>query len=189
MPAEMWKTFYLDKGTLPGDPFFFIAYGRAGRDEFLHKLEDPATRAKFRHRNTALGLHTVWIAVEDLGAARAAYESIGLSPGRSFDDPALGAHCQALVAGIGEIWLMAPSSAAGKVAELLHERGRSSILGVTIEVGSVGQAAKVIGQHLEVPTYEGALGPAIRVGPDVAAGVWIEFTHTRSPHAPAATAE
>src|SRR3984957_16125588 len=41
MPGELWKTFYLDKGTLPGDPFFFIAYRRDGREEFLHKLEDP----------------------------------------------------------------------------------------------------------------------------------------------------
>jgi Glyoxalase-like domain len=187
MPEEKWKTFYLDNGTLPGDPFFFISYGRAGREEFLHKIEDPAIRAKFRHRNTALGLHAVWIAVEDLAAATASYESIGLSKGRTFDDPTLGAKCQALVAGIGEIWLMAPSSPESKVAEFLHERGKPSILGVTIEVGSVGQAAKVIGQHLQVPTYEGAFGQAIRVGPEVADGVWIEFTHTRSPHAPAPT--
>jgi hypothetical protein len=187
MPEEMWKTFYLDRGTLPGDPFFFIAYRRDGREEFLHKIEDPAVRAKFRHRNTALGLHAVWIAVEDLGATTATYEAIGLLKGRTFDDPALGAKCQALVAGIGEIWLMAPSSPESKVAKFLHERGESSILGVTIEVGSVGQAAKVIGQHLEAPTYEGVFGQAIRVGPEVADGVWIEFTHTRSPRAVVAT--
>ncbi len=188
MPGELWKTFYLDRGTLPGNPFFFIAYGREGRDEFLHKIEDPAIRAKFRHKNTALGLHTVWIAVEDLAAATAAYEALGLSRGRAFDDPALGAKCQAIVAGIGEIWLMAPSSPGSKVAEFLRERGAASILGVTIEVGSVGQAAKVIGPRLDVPTYDGALGQAIRVGPEVAHGIWIEFTHSRPQRPPTAPA-
>jgi catechol 2,3-dioxygenase-like lactoylglutathione lyase family enzyme len=179
MPEEQWKTFYLPKGTLPGDPFFFIAYRRDGREEFLHKIEDPEVRARFRHKNTALGLRTVWIAVNDLGAATAAYESIGLSKGRMFDDAPLGAKCQSIEAGIGEIWLMAPSSADSKVASFLKERGGPAILGVSIEVGSVGQAAKVIGSHTPVSTYEGALGPAIRVGPEVADGVYIEFTHDR----------
>jgi catechol 2,3-dioxygenase-like lactoylglutathione lyase family enzyme len=190
MPAPMWQTFYLENGTLPGDPFFFIAYrrdGPDGRDAFLRKIQEPEIKERgFRHKNTALGLHTVWIAVQDLAAAKAAYESIGLSAGRTFDDAPLGAKVQAIVAGIGEIWLMAPSSPDGKVAEFLRERRAPSILGVTIEVGSVGQAAKVIGEHLEVPTYEGALGPAIRVGPEAADGVYIEFTHTRLQRPPAA---
>jgi hypothetical protein len=74
---------------------------------------------------------------------------------------------------------MAPSSPDGKVAAFLRERGGPSILGVTIDVGSVGQAVKVIGPQLQLPTYEGVFGQAIRIGPEVTHGVWIELTHPR----------
>jgi catechol 2,3-dioxygenase-like lactoylglutathione lyase family enzyme len=183
-PEEQWKTFSLPQKLLPGDPFFFISYkreGQDGRDEFLRKIEQPEIKQRFRHKNTALGLRAVWLAVEDLGAATAAYESIGLAKGRTFDDAALGAKVQSFPAGIGEIWLMGKASADGKIAAFLEERKGPGVLGVTIEVASVGQAARVIGQPpgVSAAPYEGALGQSIRVSPELAEGVWIEFTHSR----------
>jgi catechol 2,3-dioxygenase-like lactoylglutathione lyase family enzyme len=183
-PEEQWKTFSLPDKLLPGDPFFFISYKREGpdgRDEFLRKIEQPEIKQRFRHRNTALGLRAVWLAVEDLEAATAAYESIGLTKGRTFDDPALGAKVQSFPAGIGEIWLMGKASEDSKLATFLDERKGPGVLGVTIEVASVAQAARVIGQPpgVSAEPYEGALGQSIRVSPELAEGVWIEFTHSR----------
>jgi hypothetical protein len=184
MPKEQWKTFSLPTGALPGDPFFFIAYRRDMRDEFLEKIKRPEFRQGFRHRNTALGLLAVWIAVEDLDAATTSYESIGLSKARSFQDAELGANVEVFPAGIGEIWLLGKASEQGKVADFLNERAGPGIMGLTVEVGSVAQAERVIATPTPPTKFEGAFGAAIRVGPDVAEGVWIEFTHRRAPRSP-----
>jgi hypothetical protein len=178
MPEEKWRTFFLPNGLLPGDPLYFISYRRGPRDEFLRRLEDAPTRRAFHHKNTALGLRAVWFAVPDLAAATKAYESIGLPRGRSFVDPALGADGQAFAAGLREIWLLAPHAADGELARSLRERGGPGIVGVTLEAGSVSEAAKVIGERSgsTIPTYAGALGTSIRVPPEVTLGVWIEFS-------------
>ena len=178
MPEEKWKTFFLPEGTLPGDPLYFISYVRDSRDEFLHKLNDPRARRMLSHRNTAVGVRAVWFAVPDLGAASKAYESIGLPRARAFSDPELGADGQAFGAGLGEIWLCAPSSTDGKVADFLRERGGPGILGVTLAAGSVATAARVIeeGTGVPMPTYAGQLGTSIRVAPELTQGVWLEFT-------------
>jgi hypothetical protein len=183
MPKEQWKTFSLPNGLLPGDPFFFIAYRRDMRDEFLEKSKSPQFRQQFRHRNTALGLLAVWLAVEDLAAATKTYESIGLSKGRAFEDAELGAKIQTFPSGVGEIWLMAKTSDTSKVADFLKERGGPGIMGLTVEVGSVPQAERVIVSPTPLAKFDGAFGQAIRVGPDQAEGVWIEFTHRRVPTA------
>jgi catechol 2,3-dioxygenase-like lactoylglutathione lyase family enzyme len=183
MPDEQWKTFFLPDGTLPGNPLYFISYKRAPRDEFLKKLEDPRARKVLSHKNTALGLHAVWFAVPDLVAASRAYESIGLPRGKAFADPALGADGQIFGAGAGEVWLLAPHGDGSKVAAFLAERGGPGIMGVTIEAGSVAQAARVIGQGTgtSIATYDGLFGPSLRVAPELTHGVWMEFAHRRSP--------
>jgi len=177
MPEEKWKTFFVPEGTLPGDPLYFIAYGRASRDEFLRKLDDPRARRMLSHRNTALGLRAVWFAVPDLAVASKAYDSIGLPRARAFSDVQLGADGQVFGAGLGEIWLVAPGSPDGKVADFLRDRGGPGILGVTLAVGSVATAARVIeeGTGVPMPTYAGQLGTSIRVAPELTQGVWLEF--------------
>jgi hypothetical protein len=179
MPEEQWKTFFLPEGQLPGDPLYFISYRRGPRDEFLGKLKDPAIRQRLHHRNSALGLHAVWVAVPDLAAATRAFESIGLPKGRSFHDAALNGDGQIFAAGTGDIWLLTPSGGEGKVADYLKERGGPGIMGVTLEAGSVSQAARVIGREsgTTLATYEGPAGTSIRVGPEMTEGVWMEFAH------------
>jgi catechol 2,3-dioxygenase-like lactoylglutathione lyase family enzyme len=182
MPEEQWKTFFLPEGLLPGNPLYFISYRRGPRDDFLGKLEDPRARRQLQHKNTAQGLRAVWIAVSDLAAASKAYESIGLPRGRAFKDPSLGADGQVFRAGAGEIWLLGPVAADGKVASFLRERGGPGIMGVTLEAGSVEQAARVIGERTGVPMtpFEGQLGTSIRVPPELTLGVWMEFEHGRA---------
>ncbi len=177
-PPEKWKTFFLPKGTLPGDPLYFIAYKRDEREAFLSQLDDPRARRQFLHKNTALGMRAVWFAVPDLEAASRAYESIGLPRKRDFDDPTLAAKGRAFGAGAGEIWLLAPSAPDGKTALFLAERGGPGIMGITLAAGSISVAAKVIGEGTgaAMTTYDGQLGTSIRVGPELTLGVWLEFS-------------
>ncbi len=177
MPEEKWKTFFMPDGALPGNPLYFISYARAPRDAYLLELEDPRARRRLLHRNTALGLRAVWLAVTDLEAASKAYASIGLPRGRSFDDRALGARGQVFGAGSGELWLVASASPESPIAAFLRDRG-PGILGVTLAAGSVATAARVIeeGTGSAMPTYPGQLGTSIRVPPELTEGVWLELT-------------
>jgi catechol 2,3-dioxygenase-like lactoylglutathione lyase family enzyme len=183
MPEEQWKTFFLPQGILPGNPLYFISYRRGPRDEFLHKLEDPKARQMLAHKNTALGVRAVWFAVPDLAAASKAYESVGLPRGKAFKDALLGADGQVFGAGTGEIWLLAPSGPDSKVASFLADREGPGIMGVTIEVGSVAQAARVVGRGTgtSFALSDGLLGSSFRVPPELTLGVWLEFTHSRVP--------
>jgi catechol 2,3-dioxygenase-like lactoylglutathione lyase family enzyme len=176
-PAEMWRTVFLPRGLLPGNPLYFISYGRAAREEYLHELDDPRARRALHHTNTALGLHAVWLAVEDLRDASRAYASIGLPIGKAFDDPDLGAHGQVFRAGAGELWLVAPTSAEGKLAGFLRSRGGPGIAGITLMAGSVDVAARVIeqGTGARLSSYQGQDGISIRVPPELTEGVWLEF--------------
>jgi catechol 2,3-dioxygenase-like lactoylglutathione lyase family enzyme len=178
MPDEKWKTFFLPDATLPGNPLYFISYARAPRDAWLHELDDPRARRRLLHRNTALGLRAVWLAVPGLEAASEAYASLGLPRGRSFEDGALGARGQVFAAGSGELWLMAPASADSKIAGFLRERHGAGIIGVTLAAGSIATAKSAIeeGTGSAMPTYPGQLGLSIRVPPDLAEGVWIELS-------------
>jgi catechol 2,3-dioxygenase-like lactoylglutathione lyase family enzyme len=175
---EKWKTFFLPRGFLPGDPLYFISYKRDARDEFLHQLDDPRQRRKLLHKNTALGVRAVWLAVPDLEVASRAYEAIGLPRKRDFADPALGAAGRAFGAGEGELWLLAPSAPDGKTALFLRERSGPGIMGVTLAAGSLPVAAKVIGEGTgaPMPTYPGQLGTSFRLEPDLTLGVWLEFS-------------
>ena len=177
MPEEKWKTFFLPSGLLPGDPLYFISYARGPREDYLLKLGDPKNRRQLFHKNTALGIRAVWLAVRNLVEAVKAYESLGLARGRSFNDPALDADGQLFAAGAGEIWILAPRSASGAVADFLRERGGPGILGMTLLAGSVTRAAQVIGERAGtvLPTYQGLHGTSIRVPPEVTLGVWLEF--------------
>jgi catechol 2,3-dioxygenase-like lactoylglutathione lyase family enzyme len=178
VPQEKWKTFFLPRGLLPGDPLYFISYKRDERDAFLRQLDDPKARRQFLHKNTALGVRAVWFAVPDLAAASRAYDSIGLSRKRDFEDPALSASGRVFGAGEGELWLLAPKAPDGKTAVFLAERGGPGIMGVTLAAGSVEVAAKVIGEGTGAPmtTYAGQLGTSIRLGPELTLGVWLELS-------------
>jgi catechol 2,3-dioxygenase-like lactoylglutathione lyase family enzyme len=176
-PTERWKTLFLPRGLLPGDPLYLISYGRPAREEYLHELDDPKARRALHHRNSALGVRAVWLAVEDLLGASRAYASIGLPVGKSFDDPDLGAHGQVLRAGAGELWLVTPTSTGGKLSGFLRSRGGPGIAGITLLAGSVEVAALVIeqGTGVRLSSYVGQAGISVRVPPELTEGVWLEF--------------
>lgn len=193
---QTWKTFFLPDGLLGGDPLYFIAYPRGPRQEFLHKLETREARRQLYHENTALGLRAVWIAVPDLDAATRAYESIGLARRAAFVDPLLGARCQALEAGAGEIRLCAEAKGAAKgaakgvnqpgaVKAFLDERGKPGVLGVTLMAGSIPAAQRLLADRLKtlITTYEGPYGNSFRLPPERTMGIWLEFAQHLSARA------
>ena len=73
-------------------------------------------RRSFYHRNTAVGIGAVWMAVAELKAATAAYERVGLIAQGAASFPELDADVRTLAAGRGQVLLFAPRQAAGPVA-------------------------------------------------------------------------
>jgi len=176
MPGEKWKTFFLPKGQLPGDPLYFISYPRADRDGFLRKLGDRNVRRIFYHDNTALGLRAMWMATDDLEKTAAAYEAIGLTRSRRFQDEALDADAISFTAGAGELWLLAAKGKKGPVVDFLKARG-PGIIGVTVMAGNIQTATRLIEERTKrkFPSYTGPLGNSFRVPADLTHGVIIEF--------------
>jgi catechol 2,3-dioxygenase-like lactoylglutathione lyase family enzyme len=177
MPEEKWKTFAYEKSPLPGDPLYFIAYNRNGREAYLEKLKDRRVRRLLYHDNTALGLHAVWLAVEDLEKATQAFSAAGFTAGRRFSDPRLHANGQVIEAGQGAIHLLASATADGEIAQVLRRRGGPGLAGLTIEAGSAEAAGRLIGGRTRrtfVPSA-GLLGPSVLIPPELAHGVWLDF--------------
>jgi catechol 2,3-dioxygenase-like lactoylglutathione lyase family enzyme len=177
MPEEKWKTFAYERSPLPGDPLYFIAYGRPGREAYLEKLKDRRVRRVLYHDNTALGLHAVWLAVPDLEPATRAFTAAGFTAGRRFDDPRLHAKGQVIEAGQGAIYLLASATPDGAIAQFLRRRGGPGLAGLTIEAGSADAAARLIGGKTgrTFATYAGLLGPSVLIPPELTHGVWLEF--------------
>jgi catechol 2,3-dioxygenase-like lactoylglutathione lyase family enzyme len=177
MPQEKWQTFAYEKSPLPGDPLYFIAYHRPGREAYLEKLKDRRVRRLLYHDNTALGLQAVWLAVADLPRATQAFVGAGFTAGRTFSEPRLHAHGQAIAAGEGAIHLLASATPDGEIATFLRRRGGPGLVGVTIEAGSAAAAGRLIGARTRrtFTPAPGLLGPSVLIPPDLAHGVWLEF--------------
>lgn len=177
MPEEKWKTFAYERSPLPGDPLYFIAYNRAGREAYLAKLRDRRVRRLLYHDNTALGLKAVWLAVDDLPRATQAFVGAGFTAGRTFVEPRLRANGQVIEAGEGAIHLLGSAAPDGAVATFLRQRGGPGLMGLTIEAGSAAAAAKLIGARTKrsLAAAPGLLGPSVLVPPELAHGVWLEF--------------
>jgi len=177
MPEEKWKTFAYEKSPLPGDPLYFIAYHRPGREAYLAKLQDRRVRRLLYHDNTALGLKAVWLAVDDLPRATQAFVAAGFTPGRTFTEPRLHANGQVIEAGEGAIHLLSSATADGEVAAFLRRRGGPGLMGVTIEAGSASAAGRLIGERARrtFTPAAGLLGPSVLIPPDLAHGLWLEL--------------
>ncbi len=177
-PKELWRTYFLEKSPFPGDPFFYIEYKPEIRKEFMNKLKNRGVRRKyFRHRNTALSLKAVWMAVPDLDAAIKIYQKMGSPVGKKFDDPRLDAKGCIIEAGEGMILLYSPASKKSPVATFLDERKRPTILGISLQVGSIIAVRNLLRQSPQIQriTAMGVLGSSILIKPEQAHGVWLEF--------------
>lgn len=176
-PGGTWRTLFFQRSPLPGSPLYFIEYPRDARADFLRKLEDrEVRRLSFRHRNTAVGIRAVWLAVRDLEGAAAAYAAIGLERGPAVSVERLGARGVAFRAGLGQLLLLSPTAADGPVAAFLGRRG-PGVLGMSIEVRDLAAAQRAVseGTGRTLAAYAGPLGRSILVEPQDAHGAYLEL--------------
>ena len=133
-------------------------------------------RRAFSHPNTALGINVGWLAVRDLGKARAAFEGIGLRSRRRLRIPQLDADAVEIGAGEGAILLLEARRPGGPVDRFLERRGPGWI-GLGFAVESLQTARQVIadGTGKRLTLYAGAFGRSILVPPELAYDVWIEL--------------
>lgn len=177
-PDELWRTFDLEKAAIPGDPFLFIEYKPSIREEFMDKLADRQIRRRhFRHRNTALSLKAVWMAVSDLDAAIKAYRDVGFPIGKTFTDPRLGAKGCVIEAGQGQVLLYSPETPKSPVAAFLAQRKKPMILGLSLWVGSIIPLKNMLKQSPRINSTSSAslLGISLLISPEHAHGIWLEF--------------
>jgi catechol 2,3-dioxygenase-like lactoylglutathione lyase family enzyme len=161
----LWRTVRFRKPVVPSDAIFFIEYAPG--------LERSAVP---RHENGALGVHAVWMAVNDLQAAARACESVGLPPGKAVQAPRLAAAGREVPVGQGVILLLHGTDQHGVVSSSLAEHGEG-ILGVSIEVRDLSAVQTFIENSTEqtFPAYDGPFGKSILISASLTYGVWMEF--------------
>jgi catechol 2,3-dioxygenase-like lactoylglutathione lyase family enzyme len=164
--SKAFRTAALDEAE-PLRRLFFIQYLNPA----------PATAASVRHDNTALGVRSVWIATHDLAQDTDRMATLGLRPGDVVPFQAVDGLGRAFPLDVGSLVLVAPTKVAGWTAEFIETWG-PGIMGITLAVGDVDQAASTIqqrtGRRYQIRSLAGR-GRAILVPPGLSHGVWIEM--------------
>jgi len=164
----------------PNTIFFLEYHNRIWKpleQKYPQLKDDPRRQA---HPNGATAIRAAWMAVKDLDTATAAYERLGLAPGRKFELASLGAIAQEIKARAGIILLIAAANSDGPVARFLNQRGES-VMGVSLEVPDLSKTGAVLAEriHRTLPIYTGPYGRSLVVPGELASGVWIEFFDKR----------
>ncbi len=119
----------------------------------------------------------VAVVVKDLGAAVATYQhNFDLEKVSGGEVPSLGIHTAFLQIGGARIELMAPTSAAGPVAEFLEQRGEGMYL-LSLQVEDLDEAvAHLQGTGTRVRIAEGSTGQRlVFVSPKATHGVLLQL--------------
>lgn len=162
----------LEEPGLPGGRVYFVEYKgefRAERDA----LNAAAIRTRETHENGAVGLRSVWIAVHDLSAAAARYESAGLIPGPRIPLDVLDTQAREIRTTGGTILLvqMKPDTGTSSV------HPSDSFAGISIRTRSLDTIrARIRQSHsLDLTPYQGLYGRSILLPSTFARGASIEF--------------
>lgn len=164
LPPETsrWRFMFLESGALPGNPFFVD-----------YNLPPDADVPRSDQPNGALRMSSVWILVDDVDAAAAAYRRAGFRPRGPVDVPGVGTGV-ALGAGEGELFLVAPGDEAhrGRL-----ERFGPHVVGIGVAVESLGATRRLLEEKLgrSLPEFRGARGSSVRPPTLDALGVHVEF--------------
>ena len=159
-----------EEPVFPGGRLYFVEYNDASRAR--RRLEDAAAaRAREVHANAAVGLRSVWVAVRDLAAAAAKYESAGLIPGPERRLDVLDANAREITTPYGTILLLQVKPGA----ESRH--GEDTFAGISIKTESLERTRTLIeqSQGVALRPYRGLYGRSILVPSAVARGASIEF--------------
>ena len=165
------------------EPFrrlFLIHYAAAPR-------RNPAGH---RHPNTAVGMRTVWIAVDDMMEASAWMVRLGFRAGHVVPLQRINGLGREFRLGEGgSVVLVAATDISGITANRLVTVG-PGIMGVTLEVTDLGATVEAVrsgtGRHFVVTAEPDGSGQSLLVPPRFTGGVWLEFRQPpASPPSPA----
>ena len=161
-----------EQPVLPGGRVFFVEYNDALRAK-NRAANAAGVRAREVHANGAHALRSIWVAVRDLSAASAGYESVGLSPGREVRLNVLDTKAREIRTPGGTILLvqMKPDSATASAGSA------DSFAGISIKTASLDRIRELIRQShsLELRPYRGLYGRSVLVPASLARGASIEF--------------
>ena len=123
----------------------------------------------FDHPNSVSSLSAILVAVNDLEKAAAGYTSIGKVSSREVAFPEFGAVAREIVLARGSIFLLRATAPSGPTAQHIKSSGEG-LLGMRLDVKSLGQARKAVGDK-DISEDK----RAVLVLPENAAGAWLEF--------------
>ncbi len=161
-------------------PVYFTNYTHVARGSGRERppaARHPALRE--RHPNGATRIDAVYLAVDDLEEALAAYGDLGFTGFALGEHEAWGARMATLDAHSAELVLLAPARPGGPVADFLRERGqRVAPLGMRVAVRDLDLAQSIVEHNLEcsLRRYRVAGVPCFLVPLERTAGVFVEFT-------------
>jgi catechol 2,3-dioxygenase-like lactoylglutathione lyase family enzyme len=176
-PPDMWWIVEFNSGIkardFPGSPIFLVEYEKTQSEKHYREFSNGG---RLRHPNTAIGIRSVWIAVNNAAKEATVLEKAGLrfSEGKSINN--IGGDALRADAGRGAIELVQPVDPKGAVASFLAARGES-ILGVSIEVKNLQTVRDLIEKATkgEFATYDAAHGKSILIAPSLTHGIWLEM--------------
>ncbi len=179
-PPEMWQYVMFGQPAVPGNVLFFIEYDRATLDVLAQQHPVYAPQQYMSHPNTTLGIQAVWIAVNNVDAAAAAFASIGLRAGPVLERDFFTDRARKIETGHGDILLLEPTEEDGFTARFMEQRGEG-IMGVSLRVGSLARAREVMAPGIarRLLPHSGYYGGAFLVQPVLTRGLWIEFFEER----------
>ncbi|UCC71904.1 MAG: VOC family protein [Gemmatimonadota bacterium] len=175
-PPDVWHYVVFREPVVPANAIFFIEYDDSVLNWMAQEHPDLAPTHYWSHPNGALGIQAVWMAVNDLEMATAAYESLGFTRGATPDRYFFGDTVRDIKTGHGEILLMAPGDDETFVARFLQRRGEG-VMGVSVRVADLAKLREVVSPPVwrKFLPYDGLHGDAVLVQPPVAHGLWIEL--------------
>ncbi|UCC82134.1 MAG: VOC family protein [Gemmatimonadota bacterium] len=177
---DMWHYVMFLQPAVPANAIFFIEYDRATLDILAQEYPVYAPQQYMSHPNTALGIQAVWMAVNNVDAAAAAFESVGLLAGPVLERNFFTDRARKIETGHGDIVLLEPTEDDGFTARFMEERGEG-IMGVSLRVGSLARAREVMAPGIarRLLPHTGFYGGAFLVQPVLTRGLWIEFFEER----------
>ena len=178
-PPDMWWIVEFNSGIKARNysggigPIFLIEYDKNQSEKWHREASDAG---RFKHPNTAMGIRSVWIAVDDVAKESKSLDSVGFRIAKGKRINGIGGDGPQTDAGRGVIRVLQPSDPKGKVASFLADRGEG-IMGITIEVSSLQKARDIIEQATKqkFAPYQGVHGNSILVPPSLTRGVWLEL--------------
>ena len=172
-PSVLWKWVDLKAKTSISDSIFFIEYTQ---ERATFRKRHPEKYIVGPHPNGARRLASIWTIAKDLREGARPYETIGLHVNRQVSLDQVSAKGVEFQVGHGTILLLAPSKADGATAKLLQQRTEGSIIGSSVEVGSLSSAKQLLDKNgVEHQDYWGIYGKSLLVSPERTHGLWLEM--------------